>query len=85
MEEKAKDKAKQILNNMAFVCRDNGNYPEVAKQCAIIAVEEIIEALENFGYADAMYDNFYNNEIITTDEKKPTDFWYDVRIEIERL
>ena len=36
----AKEKAKELLSAMAWVCRDNGNYPNVAKQCAKIAVEE---------------------------------------------
>lgn len=44
----AKEKAIEILNDMAWVCRDNGNYPEVAKQCAIIAIDlAILYAQDN--------------------------------------
>jgi len=40
----AKDQAIQIMNNFAWITRDNGNYPEVAKQCALMAVRYIINA-----------------------------------------
>lgn len=38
----AKDKAIDLLNDMAFICRDNGNYPGVAKQCALLTINEIL-------------------------------------------
>jgi hypothetical protein len=41
-----KEKAIELVESMAFSCREC-DYESKAKQCAIIAVNEIIEALEN--------------------------------------
>lgn len=41
-----KEKAIELIESMAFSCREC-DYESKAKQCAIIAVDEIIEALEN--------------------------------------
>jgi len=40
----AKEKALHLFNNIAWICRDNSNYPEVAKQCALITVEEVLNS-----------------------------------------
>jgi hypothetical protein len=40
----AKDKAKQLVEDMAFNCREC-DYESKAKQCAIIAVDEILSLL----------------------------------------
>jgi len=41
-----KEKAQELVESMAFSCREC-DYEAKAKQCALIAVDEIIEALEN--------------------------------------
>lgn len=41
-----KEKAKDLLCDFAHILRDNGNYSEVAKQCALIASDEIIRILK---------------------------------------
>ena len=41
-----KQKANDILNDMAWTCRDIANHRTVAKQCARIAVKEIINQCE---------------------------------------
>lgn len=56
-----------------------------AKQCAIIAVNTTIAALEKFGYCGAMYDDFETGEITTTDETLPETYWQQVKAEIEKL
>ena len=64
------EKAKDLLNNMAWVCRDNGNYPEVAKQCALIAVEEVLNS----------------NPTWFIDQMKSTHkYWEDVRAALNAL
>lgn len=35
-----KEKALSKLADCAHILRDNGNYPDCAKQCALIAVDE---------------------------------------------
>ena len=69
----AKEKAKELLSAMAWVCRDNGNYPNVAKQCAKIAVEEAEKSeynvLEKFGFVTKNY---------------TSDYWQEVKKELEK-
>jgi hypothetical protein len=64
-----KEKAKEILNNMAFVCRDNGNYPEVAKLCALICVDEILNYIHNFTEFTEQEDYNYFMEVKQEIEK----------------
>lgn len=80
-----KEKAIEILNNLAWVCRDNGNYPEVSKQCAIITVNEIISALDVFGYTQTMYDNQETGQITFTEDVPVEKFWQSVREELNNL
>ena len=45
-----KEKAKELFDKMYFVDDPMGNYPmcfETAKQCALIAVDEIIQAMDS--------------------------------------
>lgn len=71
----AKEKAKELFDKMYFVDDVMGNYPmckSTAKQCAIIAVDEIIETLKELdrcGHVDK-----YNFED-----------WYNVKKEIDLL
>jgi len=71
----AKEKAIEIINDFAFVCRDNGNYPEVAKQCALICVNEIISELNNISIGESG----------TTDIDYGQSDWIEVKQEIEKL
>ncbi|HWY09834.1 MAG TPA: hypothetical protein VN026_00845 [Bacteroidia bacterium] len=57
----------------------------MAQKCALIKVDGIIEALENFGYAMCMYDDFETGKITTTDDKNPCDYWREVKNEIEKM
>ena len=66
------DKAKELINKMYQVDDIMGNYPmcfDTAKQCALIAVNEIIKAKKlDFG-------------IMSLDYK----YWEKVKLEIEKL
>ena len=74
----AKDKAKQLVNKFKLepikpFCI---MHPEHIKQCALIAVNEIIKAIpcrEEYGYSDGwvLIDN--------------TEYWKEVKQEIEKL
>ena len=77
----AKQKAEKLINDM-YPQTDVPKY-ENAIKCAIIAVEEIIKALESFGYSGSMYDCFYTGRIETTEGKLPTDFWCEVLTELK--
>jgi len=66
-----KDKAKQLVEKYASIVPKGGYYTDAeyiveddnidtAKQCAIIAGDSIIEAIENFDYSDTLV-NYYEN------------------------
>jgi hypothetical protein len=68
----AKDKAKELVEQMYCVEDPMGNYPmcfDNAKQCALIAVDEIL-----------LHEKL-NHSVLD----KNTDYWKDVKTEIEKL
>lgn len=69
------EKAKELLSKMAWVCRDNGNYPEVARQCALIAIDEIKSGLSDYG--EEIF------KFLNIDEELK--FWDDVRSDVKIL
>lgn len=72
-----KEKAKELFNKMYHVDDPMGNYPmcfDTAKQCALIAVDEI------------MYNNlmeYPQHSMIYNPHKN--DYWQQVKHEIEKL
>jgi hypothetical protein len=64
----AQEKAKKLIENFTFSCRECDN----AKQCALIAVNEIICANP--------HSNPFNTEVYSTME-----YWQEVKQEIEKL
>lgn len=90
-----KEKAEELITKMQIVhivkFSKEGKgipvsmYPDQVIQCAVIAVEEIIEALYSFCYSGAMYDCFYTGRIETTEGKLPTNFWYEVLTELKEM
>jgi hypothetical protein len=70
---KSKDKAKQLVDKM-YVGFIHSLYSYKAKQCAIIAVDEIIKALND--------DIYIQGE---TDIDSHKEYWQEVKIEIEKL
>jgi hypothetical protein len=67
-----KEKAKELFNKMYHVDDPMGNYPmcfDTAKQCALISVDEIIEALSFHSWQN-------RNEI---------EYYEEVKHEIEKL
>jgi hypothetical protein len=56
-----------------------------AKQCALIAVDEIIAALSSFGYNGIFYDDFETGKITLNDDKDPCFYWNEVKNEIQKL
>lgn len=89
VESPEKIKAKELIDkyrsqlNTATPSLNRPNHQ--AKQCSIIAVDEIIDAISAFGYANCIYDDFYTNQMTNTDKQDPSQFWYDVKNEIEKL
>jgi len=66
----AKDKAIELVDRFSFNCRECDN----AKQCAIIAVEEIIEECYKWSGGDN-----------STWDRERFNFWTEVKREIENL
>jgi hypothetical protein len=66
-----KQKAEQIVESMSYSCREC-DYEAKAKQCALIAVDELLEATKKYDY---------------TLGPKPSynDYWLKVKYQIENL
>ena len=65
----AKDKARELIDNFQKYVHECNNSD--AKQCALIAADEIIEEVRE--YCD---DNFHQDRLV---------YWQEVKIEIEKL
>ena len=75
----AKEKAKELFQKM--MPDDNSTHPKIfghAKQCALIAVDEILENVPTFYKAIEMYSE-------QTAKEKSFEYWLDVRHEIEKI
>lgn len=78
---------KQKFGIATMFSKDNNGYTlseEMATKMAIIAVDEIIEALNAFGYIGAMYDDFETGYKVSTTDKDPTEFWQQVKNELTK-
>jgi hypothetical protein len=66
-----KQKAEQIVESMSYSCREC-DYEAKAKQCALIAVDELLEATKRYDY---------------TLGPKPSynEYWLKVKYQIENL
>ena len=85
-----KEKAKELFNKMYHVDDPMGNYPmcfDTAKQCALIAVDEIIE--ERYFHNEHHQQNSklkYHIEIELAERLESTrNYWNEVKHEIEKL
>ncbi len=58
---------------------------ESAKKCALINVDQTIEALDVFNYTGTWYDDYYTGQMILTEDKDPSEYWKEVRKHIEKL
>jgi len=76
---KPKQKAKQLIESMAFSCREC-DYEAKAKQCALIAVDEMIAELAYIRNYDEEIDE---KMIIKIDQRQ--DFLIEVEKEIKAL
>jgi hypothetical protein len=79
-------KAKELVDKMYLITKEDGIYGDlfIAKQCALIAVEEIIEAtkkyvavVETVPYSKTGVDFVVNTEY--------DNFWLEVQQEIQKL
>ena len=73
-----KDKAKQLVESMAFSCREC-DYESNAKQCALIAVNQLIEYQDYF--MDYVRMDLPSNVVAGL----PYKYWDKVKKEIEAL
>jgi len=69
-----KEKAKELFDKMFFIIENKGMYDDLyrAKQCALIAVDEIIDSEPQYEWSNDYW-------------KNPNDFWQEVKQEIENL
>ena len=66
----AKDKAKELVDKFSFIC-STCDYEDNAKQYALIAVEEILNAFYSLRFGNALDDEL--------------EYWEEVKREIEKL
>ena len=69
-----KEKAKELFDKMFLIIENKGMYDDLyrAKQCALIAVDEIIDSEPQYEWSNDYW-------------KNPNDFWQEVKQEIENL
>ena len=85
----AKDKAEELVNNFIykmFYLRDGYNAMEVfatAKQCALIAVDEILEVTKKTKLSPLILR--CGDDITQNSETFYSRYWTDVKREIEKL
>jgi hypothetical protein len=70
-----KEKAQELVESMAFSCREC-DYEAKAKQCALIAVDEMVEEM-------AFMCIMYSNVEFEVEERRF--YWQEVKKEIEAL
>lgn len=61
-----------------------GAHRDQAQKCATLCVEQIIEALEMFGYTSTFYDSFVTGKMTTTEADNPTCYWSEVLEHIKK-
>jgi hypothetical protein len=66
-----KQKAEQIVESMSYSCREC-DYEAKAKQCALIAVDELLEATKKYDYTLGPNPSY-------------NDYWLKVKYQIENL
>ena len=76
-----KEKAKELVESMAFSCREC-DYETKAKQCALIAVDEILETTK---VKWATQRKFPNGEYKFWKGVAYKKYWQEVKQEIENL
>jgi hypothetical protein len=80
-----KEKAKELFDKMYMVDDPMGNYPmcfDTAKQCALIAVDEILNEIPEF-FKDSI--QTFKGDIKIDVPNCSYDFWKQVKQEIEKL
>lgn len=87
-----KEKAKELVDKFAMYLRANLRYDEEAneeaKQCALIAVDEILKSNSNINVFISSKDVKYKNKAETevkSDCKENLKYWQEVKQEIEKL
>ena len=81
-----KQRADNMYNKMsdALLEHDVWHSSVILKAC-LVSVNQIIEAIECFGYAGCMFDDFETGRIVTTNDKDPSKYWQEVKTELEKL
>lgn len=83
--EKALELCKSFHNAPANDELIDGINWQMARECALIAVKEIIDAMEVYGYSGTFYDDQETGEMVCNDKKSPVNYWNQVKTEIEKL
>jgi hypothetical protein len=82
---KSIEKAKELFDKMYMVDDPMGNYPmcfDTAKQCALIAVDEILNEIPEF-FKDSI--QTFKGDIKIDVPNCSYDFWKQVKHEIQKL
>ena len=76
-----KEKAIELVHKFAM----ENKYYERAKQCALIAVDEILKAYPHTFDKELEYTSSGDEIIVIKNTRCNNEFWYNVKQEIEKL
>ena len=86
----AKQKAEEIFMSHYVILMDSDSdkgeeviVSVLSKKLAIKTVEYIIEAVNQFGYSNTMYDRMEDGKIAISSDVLPDVFWENVKKELE--
>jgi hypothetical protein len=79
--------AAKLIDKYCDILFPNERYVNLSKpkQCALIAVDEILNVLKAFNYQGNMYDDFETGMLTTYKEDNPIYFWQSVKEEINKI
>lgn len=84
------DKAKELYDKMYKHCTmtiagASSIWKPLVKQQCIVVIDEIIEALEVFGYSNNCYDHEETGKMTCVQDESPCEWWLKVKEEINQL
>lgn len=84
-----KDKAEELMTTYRYILSYPGaplgeNKDEAAQRCALAALEEIINAIDSFGYSGTFYDHEETRKMTLNDKESPNKYWEEVKQELSK-
>jgi hypothetical protein len=83
-----KDKAEELMTTYRYILSYPGaplgeNKDEAAQRCSIATVNEIISAIDAFGYSGTWYDHEETRRMTLNEDESANQYWLSVKSELE--